>query len=54
MGEGHAFALVGTDTGVGKTRVAIGLVRGLRAIGRRAWIHKPVACGGWDGRTSED
>jgi dethiobiotin synthetase len=47
-------AVVGTDTGVGKTRVVSCLVRGLRARHRRVWLHKPVACGGWDGRTAED
>ncbi len=54
MAEGHALAVIGTDTGVGKTRVTIGLVRGLRDLGRPCWLHKPVACGGWDGRSSED
>lgn len=47
-------AVVGTDTGVGKTRVVEVLTKGLRALGRRVWLHKPVACGGWDGRTAED
>lgn len=47
-------AVVGTDTGVGKTRVVAVLATGLRALGRRVWLHKPVACGGWDGRTAED
>jgi dethiobiotin synthetase len=49
-----AVAVIGTDTGVGKTRVAELLVHGLRQLGRRVWIHKPVACGGFDGSTSED
>jgi dethiobiotin synthetase len=48
------LAVVGTDTGVGKTHVTLLLARGLRALGRRVWLHKPVACGGWDGRSSED
>jgi dethiobiotin synthetase len=47
-------AVVGTDTGVGKTRVVMLLTQGLRALGRRVWIHKPVACGGWDGASAED
>jgi dethiobiotin synthetase len=47
-------AVVGTDTGVGKTRVVSCLVQGLRALGRRVWLHKPVACGGWNGTTAED
>jgi dethiobiotin synthetase len=48
------LAVVGTDTGVGKTHVTLLLARGLRALARRVWLHKPVACGGWDGRSSED
>jgi dethiobiotin synthetase len=43
------LAVIGTDTGVGKTWTALLLVRGLRRAGHRAWIHKPVACGGWVG-----
>ncbi|MBA3683625.1 MAG: dethiobiotin synthase [Planctomycetes bacterium] len=39
---------------MGKTWVTGALVRGLRGLGRRCWVHKPVACGGWDGATSED
>lgn len=49
-----ALALIGTDTGVGKTHVTRLLARGLRALGHRVWLHKPVACGGWDGASSED
>jgi len=48
------LAIIGTDTGVGKTRVAALLVRGLRSLGRRVWIHKPVACGGWADEQAED
>ncbi|MBA2480382.1 MAG: dethiobiotin synthase [Planctomycetes bacterium] len=48
------IAVIGTDTSVGKTRVVELLVRGLRAQGRRVWVHKPVACGGWDGSTCDD
>ena len=48
------LAITGTDTGVGKTKVTRLLVQGLRALGRRAWVHKPVSCGGWDGCSSED
>lgn len=48
------IAVVGTGTGVGKTRLTSGLVRALRARGRRVWVHKPVACGGWDGTTADD
>jgi dethiobiotin synthetase len=48
------WAVIGSDTGVGKTRVMRLLAEGLRAAGRRVWLHKPVACGGWDGVTAED
>jgi dethiobiotin synthetase len=48
------LAVIGTDTGVGKTYVATLLVHGLRKLGRRVWVHKPVACGGWDGTSAED
>lgn len=48
------IAIIGTDTGVGKTLVTLLLAQGLRALGRRVWLHKPVACGGWDGTASED
>lgn len=37
--------ITGTDTAVGKTRVATALVRGLRAAGRDAVGFKPVCCG---------
>jgi dethiobiotin synthetase len=47
-------AVVGSDTGVGKTRVAIWLIAGLRRRGRRAWIHKPIACGDWLYDQAED
>jgi len=40
------FAVLGTDTGVGKTRIACLLARGLRAAGARVFCHKPVASGG--------
>jgi dethiobiotin synthetase len=48
------LVILGTDTDVGKTWVTATLVRGLRAAGRRVWIHKPVACGEWDGASSAD
>ncbi len=48
------LAVIGTDTGVGKTAVTLLLARGLRALGGTVWLHKPVACGGWDGTSSED
>jgi dethiobiotin synthetase len=49
-----ALAVIGTDTGVGKTRVVTLLVQGLRALGERVWVHKPVACGDFDGSTCAD
>lgn len=53
-GGGLRLALIGTDTGVGKTHVCLALARGLRALRRQVWLHKPVACGDWDGRSSDD
>ena len=38
--------ITGTDTGVGKTRVAAMLVRALRAAGVDAVGFKPICCGG--------
>jgi dethiobiotin synthetase len=38
--------ITGTDTGVGKTRVAAMLVRALRATGVDAAGFKPICCGG--------
>lgn len=38
--------VAGTDTGVGKTRVAVALVRQFAAAGRRVAAMKPVAAGG--------
>ena len=46
--------VTGTDTGVGKTHVVSLLVRSLRAAGRQVWLHKPVACGDWDGERAGD
>lgn len=37
--------VTGTDTGVGKTRVAVGLCRAFAAQGKRVAAMKPVACG---------
>jgi dethiobiotin synthetase len=39
------YFVTGTDTGVGKTRVATGLVRDLVAAGRRVAVMKPIAAG---------
>lgn len=46
--------LLGTDTDVGKTWVTLGLAAGLRARQRGVWLHKPVACGDWDGHHAAD
>jgi dethiobiotin synthetase len=48
------LAIIGTDTGVGKTHVTVLLAASLRALGRRVWLHKPVACGDWDGTSADD
>jgi len=48
------LAIIGTDTGVGKTHVTLLLAAGLRALGRQVWLHKPVACGDWDGCSADD
>ncbi len=56
---GHGVFITGTDTGVGKTRVAAGLVAALRAAGARAVGMKPVASGcvrltdGWHNEDAE-
>jgi dethiobiotin synthetase len=41
----RAVFVTGTDTGVGKTLIACGLVRGLVALGERVAVMKPVASG---------
>ena len=41
----HGFFVTGTDTGVGKTLVACGLLRAYAALGVRAVGMKPVAAG---------
>jgi dethiobiotin synthetase len=40
-----AFFITGTDTGVGKTRVAAGLIAAFQQRGQRVVAMKPVACG---------
>jgi len=42
------FLISGTDTGVGKTYVACGLIRALRKSGRPAVGLKPLCSGGWE------
>lgn len=44
LSAGSVF-VTGTDTGVGKTHVALGLIRGLAQEGRRVAAMKPVAAG---------
>jgi dethiobiotin synthetase len=40
-----AYFITGTDTGVGKTRVATGLIAGFQQQGKRVLAMKPIACG---------
>ena len=42
----HGIFVTGTDTDVGKTAVAVALVRQLVAAGERVGVYKPVATGG--------
>ena len=44
----HSVFITGTDTGVGKTHVAVALVRQLAEAGRRVAVMKPVAAGAID------
>jgi dethiobiotin synthetase len=46
--------VTGTDTGVGKTRVAVALVHLLRARGLRVAAMKPVSAGSAPGELNED
>ncbi len=41
----HGYFVTGTDTGVGKTRVAVALIHALRAQGLRVAAMKPVSAG---------
>lgn len=49
----HGFFVTGTDTGVGKTLVACGLLRALAARGMKAAGMKPVATGVEPGETGD-
>lgn len=46
--------VTGTDTGVGKTRVAVALIHALRAQGLRVAAMKPVSAGSEPGQLNED
>ncbi len=46
--------VTGTDTGVGKTRVAVALIHALRARGLRVAAMKPVSAGCVPGELNED
>ncbi|OGU52813.1 MAG: dethiobiotin synthase [Hydrogenophilales bacterium RIFOXYA1_FULL_63_33] len=46
--------VTGTDTGVGKTRVAVALIQALRAHGLRVAAMKPVSAGNAPGELNED
>ena len=46
--------VTGTDTGVGKTRVAVALIHALRASGLRVATMKPVSAGSAPGELNED
>lgn len=46
--------VTGTDTGVGKTRVAVALIHALRARGLRVAAMKPVSAGSGPGELNED
>jgi dethiobiotin synthetase len=50
----HGFFITGTDTGVGKTRVAVALIHALRAQGLRVAAMKPVSAGSVPGGLNED
>lgn len=48
------YFVTGTDTGVGKTRVAVALIHALRAQGLRVVGMKPVSAGSEPGELNED
>lgn len=50
----RGYFVTGTDTGVGKTRVAVALIHALRARGLRVAAMKPVAAGHAPGELNED
>jgi dethiobiotin synthetase len=50
----HGLFVTGTDTGVGKTRVAVALIHALRTHGLRVAAMKPVSAGAAPGELNED
>src|SRR5574340_560293 len=52
--KARGLFVTGTDTGVGKTRVAVALIRALRARGLRVAAMKPVSAGSGPGGLNED
>lgn len=50
----NGLFVTGTDTGVGKTRVAVALIHALRAQGLRVAAMKPVAAGCAPGELNDD
>ncbi|MHB1352100.1 MAG: dethiobiotin synthase [Thiobacillus sp.] len=52
--SGRGLFVTGTDTGVGKTRVAVALIHALRAQGLNVAAMKPVAAGCAPGALNED
>jgi len=52
--SGRGLFVTGTDTGVGKTRVAVALIHALRAQGLHVAAMKPVSAGHAPGELNED
>ncbi|MBI3431392.1 MAG: dethiobiotin synthase [Hydrogenophilales bacterium] len=52
--KARGLFVTGTDTGVGKTRVAVALIHTLRAQGLRVAAMKPVSAGSVAGELNED
>lgn len=52
--KARGLFVTGTDTGVGKTRVAVALIHALRAQGLRVAAMKPVSAGHAPGGLNED
>ena len=50
----RGYFVTGTDTGVGKTRIAVALIHALRAQGLRVAGMKPVSAGQAPGERNED